>query len=287
MAGNCKILEGDCLKLLRKEITEQIDLTFFAPPDVREKEQWVFDDGRREYSYWDWLKEILSRIYRTTNDGGVVYFMHSEKNTEDVLRILRESEWTLQNLIIWKNRVSAVPSKLHYGRHYQLLAFVTKGKRPRIFNRLRVDLPPSPEHKHSRTNGVYLTDVWDDIREVASEYSLSGEHLKGSKGNLIRRTQVPVALLLRIILASSVPGDTVFDPFAGTGTTLVVAGQTYRNCIGIEIDPEYVRVIKNRLKYQRPVDNVTQYYSYYRYTQNLSSIWPVEKHSIPAQKPFI
>jgi DNA modification methylase len=79
------------------------------------------------------------------------------------------------------------------------------------------------------------------------------------------------------------PGDIVFDPFAGTGTTLVVAHQLKRNSIGVEIDPEYVKIIKMRLKFRRPADNVLQYYDYYKFTPNLSDIWAVEEMSISEQ----
>jgi DNA modification methylase len=84
-------------------------------------------------------------------------------------------------------------------------------------------------------------------------------------------------------LASTLPGDIVLDPFAGTGTTLVVARQIERNSIGIEIDPEYIKIIEERLKYIRPADSVLQYYKYYRHTPQLQKIWPVENPIIAEQ----
>jgi len=83
-------------------------------------------------------------------------------------------------------------------------------------------------------------------------------------------------LLLRIILSSTLPGDTVLDPLAGTGTTLVVAYQLGRNSIGIEIDPDYVKIIKKRLKFLRPSDAISKYYNYYRFTPNLREIWQLK-----------
>jgi len=153
-----------------------------------------------------------------------------------------------------------------------------------VFNRLRIDLPTPPEYKYERANGVYVTDVWDDIRELTSGYFAGEEAIRDSKGNRVHTQQSPIALLLRIILASTLPGDTVLDPFAGTGTTLVVAHQLKRNSIGIEIDPEYIKIIENRLKYLRSGDNIMKYYTYYRYTQNLKEIWPVEKVSPVAEQ---
>ena len=64
----------------------------------------------------------------------------------------------------------------------------------------------------------------------------------------------------------------------------MVAHQLKRNSIGIEIDPEYIKIIENRLKYLRSGDNIMKYYTYYRYTQNLKEIWPVEKVSPVAEQ---
>ena len=68
----------------------------------------------------------------------MIYFMQREKNTENVLLCLREAGWTLQNLIIWKKKTCAVPQDYRYGKHYQVVAFATKGKSPRVFNKLRI-----------------------------------------------------------------------------------------------------------------------------------------------------
>ena len=68
-------------------------------------------------------------------------------------------------------------------------------------------------------------------------------------------------------------GDIVFDPFAGTGTTLVTAYQLQRKSIGIEIDPKNVEMIKSRLEEVRAADSVEKYYQDYIYTEDLPKIW--------------
>jgi len=279
-----KIVNEDCIKWLDSYSEENIHLTFIDPPFRQGKNYRFFDDNQPEEKYWKWLEDILSKIYKITVKGGSVYFMQREKNVENVLRILRNTEWIFQNLIIWKKKTSAIPSEIRYSKQYQIIVFATKGRKPRVFNRLRIDLPTPPEYKYERANGVYVTDVWDDIRELTSGYFAGEEAIRDSKGNRVHTQQSPIALLLRIILASTLPGDTVLDPFAGTGTTLVVAHQLKRNSIGIEIDPEYIKIIENRLKYLRSGDNIMKYYTYYRYTQNLKEIWPVEKVSPVAEQ---
>jgi len=272
-----KVLEGNCLKFLSDGSIGDIHLTFFDPPYRQGKNYRFFDDNQPEEKYWNWLKEILSKVYDVTVEGGAIYFMQREKNAEAVLRVLRETNWVFQNLIVWKKKTSAVPSNFRFSKQYQIIAFATKGDKPRVFNKLRIDYPLSPEHKYPRKNGIYITDVWDDIRELTSGYFAGDEAIRDSKGNRVHTQQSPVALLLRIILSSTLPGDTVLDPLAGTGTTLVVANQLGRNSIGIEIDPEYVKIIKWRLRSLRPSDDVSRYYSYYRFTPNLEKIWQLEE----------
>jgi len=269
-----KIVNEDCIKWFDGHSEETIHLTFLDPPFRQGKIYRFFDDNQPEERYWEWLKDVLLRVYEITVEGGAVYFMQREKNTENVLRILRETKWIFQNLIIWKKKTSAVPSKTRYSKHYQIIAFATKGKKPRVFNKLRINLPVLPEHKKGRPKGVYVTDVWDDIRELTSGYFAGEEALRDERGNRLHKQQSPIALLLRIILSSTLPGDVVLDPFAGSGTTLVVAYQLKRNSIGIEIDPDYVKLIKERLNHLRRADDILKYYSYYRNTENLKKIWP-------------
>ena len=163
-----KIVNEDCLKWLDSYSEENIHLTFIDPPFRQGKNYRFFDDNQPEEKYWKWLEDILSKIYKITVKGGSVYFMQREKNVENVLRILRNTEWIFQNLIIWKKKTSAIPSEIRYSKQYQIIVFATKGRKPRVFNRLRIDLPTPPEYKYERANGVYVTDVWDDIRELTS-----------------------------------------------------------------------------------------------------------------------
>ena len=273
----CKVLEGDCLKYFSEGSISNIHLTFLDPPYRQGKYYRFFDDKQPAWKYWNWLEDILSKIYDTTEDGGAIYFMQREKNAEQVLNVLRKTGWKFQSLIVWKKKTSAVPCVSRFSKQYQIIAYAIKGDKPRVFNKLRVDLPPLPEHKYKRENGVYLTDVWDDIRELTSGYFAGNEAIRDSKGNRVHTQQSPVALLLRIILSSTLPGDTVLDPLAGSGTTLIVASQLGRNSVGVEIDPEYVKIIKRRLESLRPSDDVSRYYNYYRFTLDLERIWQLEE----------
>lgn len=276
-----KILKGNCLDVLNSQkISTSVDLTFLDPPFNQNKDYAYHNDKLSSEEYWEMMKIVCQRTLDITSDGGAIYFMQREKNTEEVLRCLRETGWTLQNLIIWKKKTSAVPVASKFGKHYQIIAYATKGEKARAFNRLRISPPLPPNYKFERENGVYVTDVWDDIRELTSGYFAGDEAIRLENGARFHKQQSPIALLLRIILSSSQIGDTVLDPFAGTGTTLVTAYQLKRNSVGIEIDPKNVQMIKSRLEEIRDSDSIEKYYQDYIYTEDLSKIWdakPVSK----------
>ena len=274
LSDTCKVLQGCCSTVLRSEhLQKRIDLSFLDPPFNQSKTYNAWDDNLPSSAYWKWMQEICEIVFSLTSEGGAIYFMQREKNTEYVLQCLRNSGWTFQNLIIWKKKTSAVPGMKRYGKHYQIIAFATKGKTPRVFNRLRIDPPLPSDYKYDRENGMYVTDVWDDIRELTSGYFAGEEALRDSEGKRLHKQQSPIQLLLRIILSSTRPGDVVLDPFSGSGTTLAVSEQLHRESIGIELDEFNVNLIQDRLSEQRKSDDVSRYYKDYTFTHNLDEIW--------------
>lgn len=269
---NYEVMNNDCLKIL-PNVSDKVDLTFLDPPFNQQKDYASWSDDLPETEYWKLMRKVCSKVNQVSSDGAAIYFMQREKNSEAVLRILRETGWTFQNLIIWKKMTSAVPGLLRYGKAFQVIVFATKGKRPRVFNRLRIDPPLLKHHKYERENGVFVTDVWDDIRELTSGYFAGDEAIRNENGDRLHKQQSPIALLLRIILSSSNVGDLILDPFAGTGTTAVVAKQLKRSSINIEIDSFNVECIENRLIEIRPSDNIDKFYNDYTCTENLKKIW--------------
>jgi len=228
-----EILQKDCEKFLKKYGGDRFDLTFLDPPFNQDKEYNSHKDNMSPNEYWNWMKRVCKLIYKNTSEGGAIYFMQREKNTKYVLDTLELSGWTFQNLIIWKKKTSAVPCKKRFGKHYQIITFATKGKLPKIFNKLRIDPPLLVTERYLRPNGIYVTDVWDDIRELTSGYFAGEEPLRVKNGDRFHKQQSPVKLLTRILLSSSKVGDFIFDPFAGTGTTLIVAKQLMRKSLAI------------------------------------------------------
>jgi DNA modification methylase len=270
----CDIFKEDCVNWLEQYNETNIDLTFMDPPFNQDKDYRSHNDNMEPEKYWKWMQLICDQVFQKSSDGAALYFMQREKNVHHVLNSLEKTGWTFQNLIIWKKKTSAVPIRKGYGKHYQIIAFATKGKKPRIFNKLRIDPPPLPNEKYLRKDGVFVTDVWDDIRELTSGYFAGDEPLRSDSGERLHNQQSPIHLLARIIMSSSDVDDLVFDPFAGTGTTLIVANQLKRNSIGIEIDEVNFDIIKKRITLYYKSDDVSKFYPYYKYTKNLDKILP-------------
>ena len=270
-----KVLEGNCLEFLPK-IENKVDLTFLDPPFNQNKDYKFHNDNLSEIEYWDMMLDVCKKIFKITSNGGAIYFMQREKNAEQVLSCLRNSGWYVQNLIVWKKKTSAVPCSNKFGKHYQIIAFATKEDKTRVFNKLRISPPLPPNYKNGYENGIFITDVWDDIRELTSGYFAGDEAIRAKNGERFHKQQSPVSLLLRIILSSSQIGDTVLDPFAGTGTTLVVSKQLNRNFIGIEIDPDNVKCIDERVSIIKSSDDIKRYYKDYIHTENLKEIWDIK-----------
>lgn len=273
-----RLFLDDCTHFLARAAREAppFDFTFLDPPFNQGKEYREHDDRLEDAEYWDWMREVCRLTLEHSSQGSAMYFMQREKNAENVLRVLRESGWHFQNLIVWRKKTSAVPSEVRYGKAYQIIAFATKGPRARAFNRLRID-PPLPNGYKPRAKGMFVTDVWDDIRELTSGYYAGDEALRDDHGERIHKQQSPIALLLRIMLSSTNPGDCVFDPFSGTGTTLVVASQLSRIGVGVEKDEVNFGCIQARLQEARDADSLLQYRDNYIHTPLLNKIWPLSQ----------
>lgn len=268
---------ADSLDWLRSRSThdKRFDLVFLDPPFNQGKEYRHFDDAVDPTQYWSWMSNICRLAYDHSSEGASIYFMQREKNARETVSALESAGWTFQNLIVWKKKTSAIPSTFRFSKSYQIIVFGSKGRAPRTFNQLRID-PPLLKGYKPRHRGMLLTDLWDDIRELTSGYFAGKEVLRDCNGERIHKQQSPIALLLRIVLASTLPTDLVLDPFAGTGTTLVVARQLQRESVGIDVDPFNVEQIQKRLRENNAPDLIEKFKPLYQHTENLDGIWTPE-----------
>lgn len=247
------------------ELSCAVDLMVSSPPYGIGKE---YEDRLSIESYTEWATLIVKKIGKTVRDGGVVCWQvgnYVEGDGSimplDVLFIpLFVSEgFRLINRIIWRFGHGLHAKKKLSGRYETLLCFV-KGKSAWTFNLDEVRQPSKYPAKRSYKGakkgqissnplGCNPSDVWDIL---ACEWETGIMDIPQVKNNHIEKTthpcQFPIELAERCVLLFSNPGDTVIDPFSGSGTVGVAATFHERKTILIESDANYVMISKERVE---------------------------------------
>ena len=247
--ANHLVIWGDTLEALSSKIPDDsVDLIFVDPPyNIGKnfngrKDKWDSDEV-----YLQWCYKWIDLCLRKLKDKGSFYLMAATQNMSYFDIYLRDKIDILSR-IVWSYDSSGVQAKKYYGSLYEPILFCVKDKQQYTFNaddilveaktgakRKLIDYrKPVPTQYNSRK---VPGNVWEfpRVRYRMDEYE---EH----------PTQKPVALLERIVRASSNTGDLVLDPFAGTFTTSFVAKKLGRQSIGIEIEEDYVKIGLRRLQ---------------------------------------
>ncbi len=243
-------------KLLRKIPDGYIDLIAVDPPYNMKKGGW--DSFESDDAFQEFTKNWIRAAHRKLKPGGSIYVFNTARNCAYILRFLEDLGYTFQNWITWNKKDGFTSTKTKFLPESESIIFATKPGAKHTFNPDEVRIPyestsriaaaqktgiikngkrwfPNPE-------GRLCPDVWTIP---------SARHSEKENGKLVKSehpTIKPIALMERIILASSRQGEVVLDFFAGSGTTLVAALRQERHFIGCDISPEYVKVARRRIK---------------------------------------
>lgn len=243
-----QIFLGDALEVLRSEVADSsVDLVFADPPyNIGKSFNGRKDIWSSEKAYLDWCYEWIDLCLQKLKPTGSLYLMAATQNMPHFDLYLRLRLHILSR-IVWFYDSSGVQARKYFGSLYEPILFGVKDKNRYTFNAdsVLVEAKTGAQRKlidyRKPVPTVYNTqkvpgNVWQipRVRYRMDEYE---NH----------PTQKPVALLERIILASSNPGDCVLDPFSGTFTTGYVAQKWERRSIGIEIEEAYVKIGLRRL----------------------------------------
>ena len=246
-----KVILGDCIDVMSQYISNNsVDLIFADPPyNIGKSFNGRKDKWETDKQYLSWCYKWLDLCIRKLKDDGSFYVMASTQFMPYFDIYLRD-KLTILSRIVWYYDSSGVQARKYYGSMYEPILFCVKDKNNYTFNTsdILIEARTGAERKLIDYRGKipksYNTqkvpgNVWviPRVRYRMPEYE---NH----------PTQKPLALLERIITASSDPGDIVLDPFAGTFTTCEAAKQLNRHSIGIEIDDEYVKIGLRRLDIQ-------------------------------------
>jgi len=249
-ASGCLIYNMDCLQALRELPDKLVWLTVTSPPYNIGKE---YEKPLSLDEYLNWCKVWIAQIYQITHPNGAFwlnlgYFSipeHAKAIPIPYLLWDRIPFYLIQE-IVWHYGAGVAGKKFFSPRNEKFLWYV-KNKDNYTFN-LDDIRDPNVKYPNQKKNGKIKvnpngknpTDVWQ-FPKVTSGMNRS------SKERTSHPAQFPMAVIERIIKASSNPGELVLDPFMGSGTTAEVALSLDRPVIGFEIRTDYCQIAANRL----------------------------------------
>jgi len=222
-----ELLFGDCRTRLPQIATGSVDLVLTDPPyntgiKPGGRLRHFFDDALPTADYRDLARCVSHELFRVLKADRASYVFMGWKSVGIWLDELAGAGFLCKNVIVWDKVVHGLNYQ-NYAYTHEFLIFAVKGRfRPR---------------NHLQSNGSYR-DVWHVRRAMRQERSDRPHH----------ETVKPFELIRRPIEHASEVGDVVLDPFAGSGTTCVVAKTLGRRYLGIERDPKYFRLSLRRLR---------------------------------------
>lgn len=211
---------GDCLTILNQMPAASIDLVVTDPPykvitggpTSGNRPKGILAANNQFFADYPDLATWLHAVYRVLKDGTHCYVFTNTLNLTDMLVTAQAVGFKLHNLLVWEKN-NCTPSQW-YMKNCEYVLFLRKGR------------------------AKYVNHVGA---------SKTVHRFNNILGNKQHPTEKPVDLLRFYIENSSAPGDTVLDPFMGSGATLAAAIASGRKAVGVEIDPAHFSVAKARL----------------------------------------
>jgi len=248
-----QIIQGDCVEVLNRLPEKSVDLVFADPPYNLQLQQELYrpnmtkvdavTDNWDQFSsfqaYDEFSREWLQACRRVLKDTGTIWVIGSYHNIYRVGTIMQDLGYWFLNDIVWI-KTNPMPNfrGVRFANAHEILLWASKSRGAKYtFN-------------HHAMKG------FNDEKQMRSDWVIpicSGSERVKVNGKKAHSTQKPEALLYRVILSSSQPGDVILDPFFGTGTTGAVAKKLHRHWIGIEKEAHYIQVAAERIEKVRPV----------------------------------
>jgi len=264
-----RIEQGDCLELLARVPSESVHLAFADPPFNIGYAYDTYDDRRTADDYLAWSKRWLGEVIRVLRpDGSFWLAIGDEYAAELKVMATRELGLTCRSWVVWYYTFG-VHCKSKFARSHAHLFHFVRDPEAFTFNVDAIRVPSARElvyaDKRANAAGRLPDDTWIlRPQDLPEGFTADGDtwYFPRVCGTFKERSgwhgcQMPEQLLGRIIRVSSNPDDVVFDPFAGSGTTLAVAKKLGRRFLGCELSPAYATRITSRLRATREGDELT------------------------------
>ncbi len=243
------IIIGDCIETLSRMPDRSVDLVFADPPynlqlggellrPDNSKVDAVDDDWDRFASFEDYdrfTRAWLKQCQRVLKDDGALWVIGSYHNIFRVGCTLQDLGFWILNDVIWR-KTNPMPNfkGTRFTNAHETLIWASKGKGGRRYTFNYDAMKMANDDVQMRSDWTFPLATGEE--RIKDEF--------GAKGH---PTQKPEALLSRLILASTRPGDLILDPFFGSGTTGAVAKRLGRQFIGIEREPRYAALAETRI----------------------------------------
>jgi len=226
------LIHGDSLEILPTLPSDSIDLIITDPPYFVLNSVSKISETAKKWDTFSSIEEYkrftvtyLKQFERVMRYNASCFLFWSERHLFLFNELLSKTRLKLHKIIIWHypNILKGFSNK-RWHNTYDFIFHLVKGSKPKVFNASFV----KEENK----------DVWIFPKP---QYNYIKDHKYHS-------TQKPYELIKRLVKMFSNKGDTVLDPFLGSGTTMEACLELERNCIGIEINKEYCEIARKRLE---------------------------------------
>jgi len=251
-----QVLVGDCTEMLRLLPPASVHAIFADPPynlqlrgELRRPDDSLVDavddawDRFADFGAYDrFTRDWLAECRRVLRKDGTIWVIGAYHNVFRLGAALQDLGFWILNDVIWRK---ANPMPNFRGRRFtnahETLVWAARGQ----------------DSRH-RFNYAAMKALNDDV-QMRSDWFIplctGQERLRDEAGNKLHPTQKPEALLHRVILACTAPGEVILDPFLGTGTTAAVARRLGRRFIGIEREEPYAAAARARVETVQPLDD--------------------------------
>jgi site-specific DNA-methyltransferase (adenine-specific) len=260
------LVQGDCIKGLAKLEPESVDLVFADPPFNIGYKYDVYEDRKETDDYLDWTRQWTEQVKRVLKPDGTFWLAIGDDFAAELkVLVQRDLGFCCRSWVIWYYTFGVNCTKKFSRSHTHLFHFV-KNPKKFTFNTEAIRVPSARQtvYADGRANskGRLPDDTWilrpQDLGE-GFKPDESVQYYPRVCGTFKERAgfhgcQMPEQLLARIIRVSSNPGDLVVDPFAGSGSTLIVAKKLERDWLGFELSKNYAERVRKRLDAISPGD---------------------------------
>ncbi len=237
------IHQGDSIEILRQYPDESVDLVFADPPYNLDKNYTIYDDERADHKYIEWCNTWLSEYTRILKPTGSLFVLNLPRWSLYHADFLNRHLY-FQNWIVWdalsEPRGKVMPA------HYALL-FYTKHPTDFKFNYEAIS-PIDARHYCLRASCVRnRKKIEDDDKSPLNDIWWDVHRIKHRRNRDYHPCQLPELLVERIIRLATNPGDIVLDAFGGAGTTPISALQLDRQYVAMDLDPNYVNIMQDKI----------------------------------------